>query len=143
MVSFYPVDFGTPEFDLCIDLRHKVLREPLSLEFSCQDISIEFNSYHLACFHEDNMVGVLVLHPLEEGLVKMRQVAIDDRFQSKGLGSKLVVYSEVFSKRIGYLNIVLHARDTAVNFYKKLGYTVTETPFIEVGIPHFKMTKRL
>jgi predicted GNAT family N-acyltransferase len=39
--------------------------------------------------------------------------------------------------------VVLHARETAVSFYKKLGYTKEGNVFEEVGIPHWKMTKPL
>jgi predicted GNAT family N-acyltransferase len=39
--------------------------------------------------------------------------------------------------------MVLHARETAVPFYLKLGYEVVGGQFEEVGIPHFKMEKKL
>jgi hypothetical protein len=37
----------------------------------------------------------------------------------------------------------LDARETAVGFYKKLGYAIGGDEFIEVTVPHFRMVKRL
>ena len=39
--------------------------------------------------------------------------------------------------------MVLHARETAVGFYEKLGYKTSGDKFIEVTIPHFPMQKEL
>jgi predicted GNAT family N-acyltransferase len=37
----------------------------------------------------------------------------------------------------------LNARETAVPFYEKLAYNTEGVRFEEVGIGHFKMTKKL
>ena len=39
--------------------------------------------------------------------------------------------------------MTLHARDTAIPFYKKLGYECVGEPFVEVTILHQAMQKRL
>ena len=74
---------------------------------------------------------------------KMRQVAVDAQYQSKGVGSFLVAYSESYSVTIGFKKIELHARDTAINFYKKAGYETEGPIFKEVGIDHLFMYKNL
>jgi predicted GNAT family N-acyltransferase len=37
----------------------------------------------------------------------------------------------------------MHARDTAIGFYEKLGYKVKGDGFIEVNVPHHVMEKEL
>lgn len=37
--------------------------------------------------------------------------------------------------------MVLHARDSALDFYLSLGYSIVGDPFEEVGIPHHRMEK--
>jgi predicted GNAT family N-acyltransferase len=44
---------------------------------------------------------------------------------------------------LGYHRIELHARDTAVPFYKKMNYSISGSVFKEVGIDHFFMSKEL
>ena len=39
--------------------------------------------------------------------------------------------------------IELHARDSATGFYEKLGYRKQGLQFIEVSLPHWKMTKSI
>ena len=55
----------------------------------------------------------------------------------------MVCYSESFARDHGYREMVLHARETAVGFYQKMGYEVEGGPFIEATIPHFSMRKNL
>jgi predicted GNAT family N-acyltransferase len=145
LIYFTEIEFGTPAYDQSIQLRDEVLRKPLGLEFSIDELSKEYSSHHIACFAMDSedMLGILVLKPLNSQDVKMRQVAICTHLQSKGIGSLLVKYSEEYAISKGYLNIELNARESAVAFYKKLGYTVEGGVFEEVSIPHFRMVKKI
>ena len=43
----------------------------------------------------------------------------------------------------GMNSIELHARENAVPFYLSLQYTIMGNQFLEVNIPHYKMTKEL
>ena len=53
----------------------------------------------------------------------------------------LVEAAEAYAKEKGYSSIILHARQVAEPFYKKLGYYTTSSVFTEVGIPHVVMEK--
>jgi predicted GNAT family N-acyltransferase len=139
------IDFGTPEFDEAIRLRYDILRKPLNLEFNVEDIEKEYNEYHLGCYNSisNELVGVLTLKPLNNEIIKMRQVAVSKVQQSSGIGSFLVKASELFCKSKGYLKIELNARYEAVKFYLKNGYTAQGDIFQEVGIDHQFMFKNL
>lgn len=142
--QFCEIEFGSPEYDESIALRHSVLRKPLGLEFDEADLAKEYDSFHLALFDENsNMVACLILKTLTENSVKMRQVAVDATQQSKGIGSHLVTFAEQFAIGKGYTKMELNARDTACNFYKNLNYQIEGDMFTEVGIPHFYMWKKL
>ena len=39
--------------------------------------------------------------------------------------------------------IELHARETALGFYERLGFARVGEEFLEVNIPHWKMRKRI
>ncbi len=138
------VDFATPEYDETIRLRYKILREPLGLDFTEEQLSAEFSDIHLAAYDEQWILrGCLVLTPKSEKVLKMRQVAVDSDVQSKGTGSLLVKASEAFGQAHAYSKMELNARDTAVPFYEKLNYSKEGDMFVEVSIPHFKMVKDL
>lgn len=134
---------GTPEYDATVALRFTVLREPLGLTFTPEQLAAEVSDLHCALWDRADLLACLILTPLSAGELKMRQVAVQPDQQGKGLGRILVEFSEATARERGYQDMVLNARDTAVPFYLRLGYELEGDPFTEVGIPHRKMRKRL
>lgn len=144
MVTISPIEFATPEYDEAIALRYEVLRRPLGLEYTTEQLAAEWSDIHLAAFDgTGKIVGILLLTPLDEKEVKMRQVAVAPDQQGRGVGAALVAQSEAMAKSLGFKKITLHARDTAAPFYLRLGYQTVGEMFEEVTIPHFKMEKSL
>ena len=137
------VPFGSPEYKKAVDLRYLVLRKPLRLQYSKEDLAAEKKDIHVVGYEENVLVGVILLRKMEDGTLKMRQFAIHPDWQGQGLGSEMVSYCEDYALENGFTNIVLHARDTAVRFYEQLEYEKVGDKFLEVGIPHFKMQKSL
>lgn len=133
----------SPAYALCVALRREILRKPLGLEFTVDQLAAEADSLHLAAFDEDVLVGCLMLTPKGEGTVQMRQVAVRQDHQGKGLGAAMVRESEAAARYHSYRRMVLNARETAVPFYLKQGYKVVGKPFTEVGLPHRRMEKAL
>lgn len=139
------IDFGTPEFDEALKLRYDVLRKPLNLEFDENDIAAEFDSFHIACYDQSSneLLGILILKPVDAHTLKMRQVTVSATAQSKGVGTFMVQASEQFAINKNYKKIELHARLAAVDFYFKNGYIAEGNIFKEVGIDHQSMFKIL
>jgi predicted GNAT family N-acyltransferase len=137
------IDFGTPEYSSEIELRDLVLRQPLNLEFYAEDLAQEYNSLHLVAEQNGTILATMLLTPSSDKQIKMRQVAVHPDAQGQGFGSKLVAFAEQVSKRRGYTKMILNARETAVPFYHRLQYTSLGDRFEEVGIPHYKMEKKL
>ena len=132
------IAFGSTEQKESVALRYKVLREPLGLNFEQSDLEKEFEDFHIAAFHNTELVGILLLKPNKDS-IKMRQVAVDNFWQGKGIGKAMVFFAHNFAFDKGYKKIELHARETAVPFYLSLGYAIQGEPFYEVGVPHKKM----
>jgi predicted GNAT family N-acyltransferase len=133
------IPFAGPAYALSIALRHSILRAPLGLHFSLNDLQAEQNQIHLGAWAGDELVGCLVLAPVDLHTVRMRQVAVRADRQSLGVGTALVRYSEEVACEHYFDTLTLHARLTAVPFYRKLGYRAENVEFMEVGIPHIRM----
>ncbi len=133
----------SPAYALAVALRRDVLRKPLGLEFTEAQLAGEAADLHLAAFDGPKLVGCLLLSDRGSGRVQMRQVAVREDRQGQGLGALMVCESEAEARRRGFATMVLHARETAVPFYLKLGYAVVGEAFVEVGIPHLAMEKVL
>ncbi len=143
-MNILEIEFATPEYDETVALRYKILRLPLNLDFSAEDLAKEYTDIHLAAYDEAWILrGCLVLTPKSKKVIKMRQVAVDSDAQTKGIGRAMVEKSEQLARSQDYEVMELNARDVAVPFYKKLNYQVVGNMFEEVSIPHFKMIKNL
>ncbi len=138
------LEFLSPDYDQSITLRTKVLRIPLGLEFSCEQLEQEYDQMHFACFESSGkMIGCMILKPDEPGVFQMRQVAIELEHQGRGAGRLLVEFAEKWAAEMGSNKIILHARDQAMPFYKKLGYQLDGPGFEEIGILHYLMFKKI
>ncbi|MFN0216105.1 MAG: GNAT family N-acetyltransferase [Saprospiraceae bacterium] len=144
MTYICQIEFGTPEYDAAVALRYEVLRKPLGLDYTSEQLSAEWSDQHFAAFEDSgNIIGILLLTPQNVQEVKMRQVAVSPEQQGKGVGAALVAASEELAKSLNFNKMSLHARMTAVSFYLRLGYKKVGQNFEEVGIPHVKMEKDL
>lgn len=137
------IDHGSTSYKEAVALRDAILRKPLGLAFSVEELAEESDSLHLGCYQSEKLVGCLVLKPINPSTIQMRQVAVDPTIQGKGIGRRLVAYSEKVAQERGYKSIMLHAREAAVPFYLKLNYQKRGERFMEVGIPHYEMNKDL
>lgn len=124
-------------------LREEILRKPLGLEFSEDELEEEYNQFHLAAISENKIISILLLQVVDPQRIKMRQVAVQQNLQGKGIGKSLVLFAEKFALEKGFSKMGLHARMEAVPFYEKLGYETFGEQFMEVNIPHYFMSKQL
>ena len=135
--------YGGARHDELIELRREVLRRPLGLDYTPEQLAAEADQMHLGAWDGRRAVGCLVLKLLPGREIQMRQVAVRADAQRKGVGRLLIAEAEAEAKRQGRARMVLHARQPAVAFYEKLGYAVEGEPFVEIGLPHRLMAKNL
>lgn len=138
------ISHASPAYALAVALRHEVLRIPLGLAFTVDQLASESDSHHLVALDEEGRIlGCLMLTPHENGEIQMRQVAVKPEQQGTGLGRALVEEAERRAKALGCSRMMLHARDKAIGFYERLGYRREGDLFLEVGIVHQQMAKTL
>jgi predicted GNAT family N-acyltransferase len=137
------IQTGTPEYQQLLHFRNELLRRPLGLDLFAEDLSDDEQDIILAAVDNKKIVGCVMLHPIDKDCIKLRQMAVSEALQGKGLGRILVSEAEQAAAEEGYRRVVLHARTTAEEFYKKAGYTSTGDIFTEVTIPHIAMEKTL
>ncbi len=143
MVEIKKIQYLSPEYRESLILRDNILRKPLGRNIYDEDLRKESDDIHLVALVENRIEGTLILRDLGDGKMKMRQVAVSESMRHRGIGRKLVEESEKIAREKGYRKIVLNARRGALEFYRKLDYEIVSEEFIEVGISHFRMQKRL
>ncbi len=126
-----------------VNLRYEIMRKPLGLTFSQDELTKEKNDILIGAFDEDEMMGCCILTDTKDGCVRLRQMAVQKNMQGKGIGESIITFAENLARDKGFKALTMHARDTAIGFYEKYGYKVKGDQFIEINIPHHIMEKRL
>jgi predicted GNAT family N-acyltransferase len=137
------IDHGTREYQQMVHLRNEMLRKPLGLVFTEEELEREKDDILMGAFEDDRLLGCCLLTPMDAGTVRLRQMAVPNSLQGKGVGRALMIFAENVARDLGYKKLCMHARKTAVGFYQKLGYSISGEEFMEVTIPHFVMEKAL
>jgi len=126
-----------------VQLRNDILRKPLGLSFTPQELEQEKEEILIGAFEDDKMLGCCMLIKSDPGSVRLRQMAVTNNLQGKGIGKALMQFAENIARDRGFRKIIMHARKSATGFYEKLGYQVAGDEFVEVTIPHYVMEKDL
>jgi len=137
------IDHGTREYQQMVNLRNEILRKPLGLSFTPEELAKEKEDILIGAFDDDQMLACCMLTREEHNCLRLRQMAVQNNLQGKGIGASMMNFAEILARDKGYKKLIMHARETAIGFYEKLGYKVVGDRFTEVTIPHYVMEKKL
>lgn len=141
-VSFKFIEHGSLDYEKAISLRDRILRKPLGLSFSEDELSAEREYIHIAATMGSEIIATSVL--VACGLhCKMQQVSVKESLVNCRIGSRLLEFCEAYAKKHGFQSIYCHARKSAENFYLRNNYLPEGDYFEQVTIAHIKMRKVL
>lgn len=144
MAVLRQIAYGSAEYRQECALRDEVLRRPLGLSLQDEDLTRERDQLHVGLFDDRGaLIGCAIAVPFGDGTAKVRQMAVAGGQRRQGHGREIMTGLEAYLARRGIAKVILHARVSAAGFYEKLGYLAEGEPFIEVTIPHLRMSKRL
>jgi predicted GNAT family N-acyltransferase len=135
---------GSTEYQQECALRQEVMRKPLGLNLYDEDLVAERGQIHFGLFDEkDQLLACVIAVPVTATEAKVRQMAVRPPLQGKGCGRLLLEAAEKVLAQRGFTDLYLHSRMTAIGFYEHLGYQRKGPDFMEVGLPHVKMRKKI
>ena len=145
MRKMIDIEFGSSRYNELVELRYKILLQPLGLKFLDSFRPEEARYLHIGCVEmlDNKLVGGLMLAPVDDSTIRLMQVAVDTIYQGEGIGRELVKYAEKRAKEAGYSTIIMHAMLSVVSFYEKMDYRAEGDVFEEQGITFLKMVKSL
>lgn len=136
--------------NLTYPIRHEVLRKGKPLEscyFENDDLP---TTHHFGIFFEEELIGVVSAFEnknetfQETTQLQIRGMAIMEQYRNNNFGALLINRVEEFAENHKMELLWFNAREKAVNFYKKNGYSVKGDPFEISNIgKHFLMFKKL
>lgn len=142
-IEFVSILYKSALYNDELELRNRLLRLPLGLDLYNEDLCVEEAQRHYGMLDRNGTLIACALIVGHGNTVKLRQMAVDEKFQGHGIGSQLIdhIECELVPQTA---RIELNARTSAVNFYKKLQYKeIDSRVFNEVGVAHIKMYRDL
>ena len=127
------------EYDL---FRWRLLRKPIGKTIESLKDEYEDNSFHLIGVIDNQIVACGRLHFIDNSKAQIRYMAVDEKYQRKGLGSSILSLLESHAKKNNADKIILNARDHAIKFYATAKYKILKRYYgSDTGIPHTTMVK--
>jgi predicted GNAT family N-acyltransferase len=124
------------------NMRYNILRKPLNQPLGSERNDGDLDGKHFALYENKILRAIARLDKSEEGISQVRFVAVNSESRGKGFGKLIMDALELHSKDTGNSKIILHARDYAVDFYLKLGYTKLDKSYKLFDVlQHYLMEK--
>lgn len=123
-------------------LRARVLRDGDSAAVRVPDDELP-GAWHLGARHSGTLVGVASFYPrpcpsaTDVAAIQLRFMAVDPAMRSRGIGRQLLEHAVRELRKEETEILWANGRDTALDFYTRLGFTVVGDGYIhEPGLPH-------
>tara|TARA_B100000963_G_scaffold184389_1_gene160268 strand:- start:828 stop:1265 length:438 start_codon:yes stop_codon:yes gene_type:complete len=132
------------EFNEYDSFRWRLLRKPIGKTIESLKDEYEDKSFHLIGVIDNQIVACGRLHFIDDSRAQIRYMAVDEKYQRKGLGSTILSLLESHAKKNNADKVILNARDHAIKFYAAAKYKILKKYHgSDTGIPHTTMTKDL
>ena len=133
------IDHGSIQHQEMVDLRFQLLRKPLGLTFSSEELTLEKKDILIGFFDEEKLAGCCILTKEDEKTIRLRQMAVHSGIQGKGIGRLIVTFAEELARNLGYTKLQMHARKTVQGFYEKFGMLAKGERYLKNGLNYIQM----
>ena len=130
------------ERDAALALREEVFVEEQGVPLSEEIDGFDTAATHVVAVDGETVVGTCRL--VRDGeTVKLSRMVVARDYRRRGVGAALLVEADRIARRWGAQRIVLNAQTQAMGVYSAAGYRAHGSPFIDAGIEHRTMERRL
>ena len=133
---------GAAEVRAALGLRHDVFvveqGVPLPEEVDEQDRT----ALHLVAVRDDDVVGTCRLVTAGD-TIRLGRMAVARVARGSGVAAALLAEADVQAAALGARRMVLGAQTAATGLYERAGYRASGERFLDAGIEHVMMEKRL
>lgn len=137
------IPYGSSAYEETIILRNEVFRKPWGLDIKDDDLSPDKEMDIYGAYLDGQLIATIFLADHEEGVARVRNVAIYEDYRGQGLGRYLMDFAEDLARQKGYKKVFLMGRTSVEAFYHKLGYETIGQAYDYRTIAHVDMIKDL
>jgi len=130
------------EVEAAMRLRVRVFCEEQGVALEAEQDGRDHEAVHLIVLENGRLVGTCRLLSAG-GTTRLGRMAVEPESRGAGVGSVLLREADRVAAAAGAPRIRLHAQTYARGVYDRAGYEVRGEPFMEEGIEHLAMEKRV
>jgi predicted GNAT family N-acyltransferase len=139
------IEFGSAQYVQAAWLRYRLFYQEHNIPFESINSDVEIQDIHIAVLNQndDRVLAYGRLAQNNSLEFQIHQMVVQPEYQAKGFGSQILHSLINLAREKGARTIVLNARVTRVDFYKKFGFTTMGDIFASAstGVPHIKMQR--
>jgi predicted GNAT family N-acyltransferase len=129
-------------------LEIKAIRKAVFQEEQKVEEALEFDGKdeicdHLIAYLDKQAVGTARIRYIDDKTVKIERLAVLSTARGQGIGKKIMEEALLIIASKDIAEVVINAQEYVKALYYKLGFAQEGEIFIEAGIPHVKMRKKL
>jgi ElaA protein len=131
------------ELSTCLAIRRVVFIEGQNVPEADEVDGLDPSCTQFLALLDGEPAGTARLRITDDGHAKVERVAVLDRFRGRAIGDALMALVEATAAELGHEEAILGAQVQVIPFYEKRGWNAEGPVFLDAGIPHRKMRKRL
>lgn len=139
-IDIQQVPFTDPEFERCFQIRLEVFVHEQNVPAEEERDEYDAGALHFLASEAGIALGTARVVLKHGATAKIGRVAVARQARGRGVGAALMRHIENAVPASEYL---LDAQTHALPFYAGLGYSAFGDEFMEAGIPHRHMRKRV
>jgi predicted GNAT family N-acyltransferase len=133
---------GKDEVRAALDLRRAVFVEEQGVPLAEEQDAHDAAALHLVAVLDGRVVGTCRLVPAGD-TVKLGRMAVARGARGRGIAARLPAEADTRALELGARRVALGAQLTALRVYERAGYVARGERFLDAGIEHVMMEKRL
>ena len=107
-----------------------------------QEYIIDNGGYIFFAKLDDDIAGTFALMKVEEGVYELSKMAVDEKFQGKKIGNRMIEFSLEKAKELGAQKVILYSNTAlkpAIHLYNKFGFEEVPLGNVEYKRADIKM----
>ncbi|WP_419888687.1 GNAT family N-acetyltransferase [Neobacillus niacini] len=103
----------------------------------------EEEAVHFVSYHQQGAPVAAGRYRVVDGYGKVERICVLKEARNNGSGKAIMREIEAYALKEGQHKLKLNAQTHAIPFYANLGYEVVSEEFLDAGIPHKTMIKKI
>jgi predicted GNAT family N-acyltransferase len=131
------------EVGQALALREQVFCVEQGVELAADRDGLDDQAIQIVAIDAGRVIGTCRVLVDDGGIGRLGRMAVEGPSRGRGLGAAILAAAERSARDAGASLMRLHAQRYVEDLYRAAGYTTFGEPFVEEGIPHVSMEKRL